>query len=311
MNEALIRDSKPKAKKAKQTKEGKEAKAAKKAEEKMSKEMAKDKAKKEKEEARERAKKEREEARVEAKKKKASAKVSKQWSEEDDEEDGDESGEPLPWQQWVVLAHATSEVDGSTPFFSVAMYGHPQEEGDKEEWCERKDLVADGARSLIDKYIQEHANYPPYSDLLVPKRRTKEEIPGPPVLVDRCSPCDHNNYRVSFKMEDHPGFCGPGQYLHDLKCGGHGCERTFAANLKEVKRLGKDKASRPTADKPVYCCVNMDKGAGANREHECRHALCNACWSKAILGDEHGDEMAADGSRSRAVRAVTGGRAEV
>jgi hypothetical protein len=85
-------------------------------------------------------------------------------------------------------------------------------------------------------------------------------------------------------MEDHPGFCLPGKHLHDLNCGGPGCERTFAPTLKEVKHLGKDKASPPAADKPVCCCVNTDKGAGANRHHECKHALCNPCWTKAALG---------------------------
>jgi hypothetical protein len=174
-----------------------------------------------------------------------------------------------------------------------------------------KDLVADGARTLIDKYIQDHANYPPYSDLLISKRKTKDKIEPAAELVDKSSPCQHGNYQLSFKMEENPGYCVPGRYLHDLKCGGPGCDRTFAANLNEVKRLGKDKAARPTADKPVYCCVNIKKEGTAYRQHECKHALCSPCWTKGMLDDESGDGPADAGNRRRTVRAATGARAEV
>jgi hypothetical protein len=58
------------------------------------------------------------------------------------------------------------------------------------------------------------------------------------------------------------------------------------------------------ADKPVYCCVNIEKGAGAYRQHVCKYALCNPCWSKAMLGDETGNGTALAGSRRKPMRGV-------
>ena len=204
----------------------------------------------------------------------------------------------------MIMGHIPDEQDASQLYFRVAMYGHPPEEGEEETWCQRKDLIEDNAQPLIDKCIREKANYQPCSDLLVSKRKTNDKVPAPAGLLCKRSPCEHENCRVSFKMEDHPGFCGPGHHLHDLKCGGPGCERTFVPNRKEEKSLGKDKASRPTADKPVCCCVNIEKGANDCRQHVCKHALCNPCWSKAMLGDETGDGTALAGSRRKTMRAV-------
>jgi hypothetical protein len=166
------------------------------------------------------------------------------------------------------MDHAPDEHDASKLYFRVAMCGCPPKEGETVEWCMRKDLLKDHAQPLIDKHIEEHANYSPYSDPLVPKRTRKEKVEARAELVDRSSPCEHKNYQVSFKMEDHPGFCFPGKYLHGLNCGGPGCKRTFAPTLKEVKRLGKDKASRPAADKPVHCCVNAAVEISRKSEEE-------------------------------------------
>lgn len=290
-NQALIEESKPKAKKARQAYEAKQAKAIKAAAGKR----AKATAKVDKEEKRKQARVAKAEAVVAAKRNKEKREMhyikaggstgDENSSDEEDpgEEDATDAKVMLHWTDWVIIGHGMRKKDGK-PWFRVAMYGYPPEEGEKQEWAERKDLVTDGARTLIDKYIQERANFPPYSDLLVAKKKAKKLSP-PPAQVDRSSPCKHDNYHVSFKMEDNPGFCKPGQYLHTLRCGGVGCGRMFAANLKEVGQLGQDKAARPTPDKPVYCCVNISGRSGAYRKNECRHALCNQCWSKAMLGD--------------------------
>ena len=325
-NEAVIEASKPKAKKARLSEEAKKEKK-----------KAKEKAMKDKKEKREKDKKDKADARKAAKDNKA-AKVAKEkekkkkgtkekWTDRDDDsgEESDEDSDmesvdmedeanadcPLPWKEWVVMDHATNEADGTTPFFRVAMYGHPPKEMEKEEWCERKHLVADGAKTLVDKCIREHANYPPYSEPLLSKKKKKEEVPVPAEVIGKSCPCEHKNYRGAFKPEDHPGFCEPGHYLHNLKCGGPGCDRTFAANKKEEARLGKDKASRPTAGKPVCCCVNIKTGADGIRSHQCGYALCNPCWTRAMLDDDGGDGKAMAGGRRRAARAVTGAMAEV
>ena len=102
------------------------------------------------------------------------------------------------------------------------------------------------------------------------------------------------------RLRQRPGFCGPGHYLHNLKCSGEGCDRTFVHNLKEERRMGSGKTSEPTTDKPVHCCVNMETGPSACRKHVCRHALCNPCWSKGVLEDE---PDSAKRSRSKGRRA--------
>ena len=201
------------------------------------------------------------------------------------------------------MTHQLRKVD-KTPWFRVAMYGYPPEEDEKALWAERQHLVMDGAKALIDKYIQEQANFPPYSDLLtVSKQKQKKPIQAP-AKVDKSRPCQHQLYQDSFKMEDNPGFCVPGEYLHGLMCGGIGCDRAFAANLKEVKRMGADKASRPTKDKPVYCCVNIAGRTDTDRKQKCAHALCNQCWTKAMLGDDNGSGHPAGGKRKRTARTV-------
>jgi hypothetical protein len=303
----VIGDSKPKAVKARKKEEDKQAKAEDRAAKKLEKELekkAKAEAKKKATQEKAEALKKKKAAKEAERKKKKERRAAGEW--EDEESDDDDSNErtALPWEEWVIMGHAPDEQDPSQLYFHVDMYGHPPEEGAEETWCQRKDLIKDNAQPLIDRYIREKANYKPYSDLLVSKRKANEDVPAPRGLLDKSSPCEHENYRVSFKMEDHPGFCGPGHYLHELKCGGHGCGRTFVPNLKEEKSLGKDKASRPTADKPVYCCVNIEKGADDYRQHVCKYALCNPCWSKAMLGDETGNGTALAGSRRKPMRGV-------
>ena len=53
--------------------------------------------------------------------------------------------------------------------FWVAMHGSLPEGGKEQLWTTKRNFVANGAQELIDKHAQVHANYPPCSDLLVPK----------------------------------------------------------------------------------------------------------------------------------------------
>jgi hypothetical protein len=157
---------------------------------------------------------------------------------------------------------------------------------------------------LIDKHIQEQPNFPPCSDLLLATKQKQKKGIQAPANEDRSRPCQHQMHQDSFKMEDNPGFCGPGEHLHGLMCGGIGCGSAFAANLKEVKRMGSDKASRPTKDKPVCCCLNIAGRTGADRQEQCGHALCNQCWTKAMLGDDNGGGNPTGGKRKRAMRTL-------
>jgi hypothetical protein len=299
-NRALIDASKPKAKKLKLAGERKTAKAAKAEEARLAKAKIKEDKAREKAQDKDAKTAKKEEVR-QAKARKAKGQWDGGAEESDDEKEGSEK-EAIPCEDWVIMGHAISEVDGITPFFKVAMYGFPPEDDEKEEWCQRKDLVKDGAKALIDMYIQVHANFQPFSGLLVSKPKKAEAAPAARV-VDKNDPCEHGSIKMSYKIEDHPGFCKPGQYLHDLKCGGSDCVRTFVPNLKEEKRLGLDESSRPTADKPVYVCINIDKGSGAYRQHSCKHALCNQCWTKAMLGeDADGGSDGVTGKRKRAGR---------
>ena len=295
-NQALIEASKPKAKKQRQADQKKIVKTARAAEVREAKLVAKQTKAAEKAEAK-----------AAKAAEKAVAKAAKAANLAMEELDPD----PLPWQEWRITGHAISEVDLVTPFFKVAMHGLHPKEGEKETWCQRKDLVADKATTLIDEYIRTKADYAPYNDLLVSKQKPRKVAQKKTEVLDKSSPCRHDDYRVSFNMEDHPGFCAPGQYLHSLKCGGTGCERTFVSTLKEAKPLGKDKSSRPTADKPVYCCVNIEKGSGAYRQHSCKHALCNPCWAKAVLGEDSESGTAVARVRRGAARAVMVGYEEV
>ena len=206
----------------------------------------------------------------------------------------------LPWQKWVVMGHE-KVADQNCCHFQVAMYGFPPKEGEDELWATRQNFVSDGAGELIDRYIRDHANYPPFSDLLIPTKREKKKAIPPPAPVDNSSPCRHEDYQGSYIKEDHPGHCKARGYLHALECSGVGCKKTFAADMKEVERLGKNMASRPTGDKPVYCCVNIAGRTGVYREEVCRHALCNECWSKAMLAGDDGKTGAGVGRR-RATR---------
>jgi hypothetical protein len=186
------------------------------------------------------------------------------------------------------------------------MHGYPPDEGKKAKlrWTGRHHFVKDGARALIDKYIQERANFPPCSDLLLATKQKQKKATQAPAKEDRSHPCQHQMCQDSFKMEDNPGFCGPGEHLHRLMCGGIGCGRAFAANLKEVKCMGSDKASRPTKDKPVHCCLNIAGRTGADRKEQCKHALCNQCWTKAMLGEDNDRRNPTGGKRKRAARTL-------
>ena len=70
------------------------------------------------------------------------------------------------------------------------------------------------------------------------------------------------------------------------------------------RQVGSGKTSRPTADKPVCCCVNMDTGLSASRKHVCSHALCNLCWSKGVLDDEPDSAKSGRGKGRRVGRAT-------
>jgi hypothetical protein len=151
-NEAVIEASKPKAAKAREKEEAKKAKAAAKEEDKKTKAKAKEKTKKAKAlkaaEAKEKKAAERE--------KKKEKQAGGEWEESEEEE---ESVNKRPWQEWVIMDHAPDEDDASKLYFRVAMCGYPPKEGEEEEWCMRKDLLKDHAQPLIDKHIQEHANF--------------------------------------------------------------------------------------------------------------------------------------------------------
>jgi hypothetical protein len=304
-NQELIDSSKPKAQAAKRADEAKQAKAARTAAAKVAKTEARSKKERKKNQDKEaKAAKLAEAKRMRQEPGKSSE---REENSSDEEEPGEyeenDKKELLHWKDWVIMTHKLRRVD-KTPWFRVAMYGHPPEKGEKPEWAERHHLVKDGARALIDKYIQERANFPPYSDLLLASKPKPKKGIQAPANVDRSRPCQHRNYQESFKMEDNPGFCVPGEYLHGLMCGGVGCERAFAANLNEVKRMGADMASRPTRDKPVYCCLNITGRTGADRKDKCRHALCNQCWTKAMLRDDDERGQTAGGKRKRASRTV-------
>jgi hypothetical protein len=305
---AVISASKPKARKAKEAEQMKETKAAAK--------IAKEAKKVEFRLAKEAEKAEREKDRLEKKaqqaekkeKKKEKKRRTEEWGgalgeSEDESEakvDTDDDKIALPWQDWVVMAHEKVSEEKCCRF-RVAVYGYPPEEGEEEVWATYQNMKTDNAQEKIDKYIQDHANFPPYSDLLIAtKRKPKVGLP-PAAQVDKTSPCRHGDFQGCYIKEDHPGHCKTGGYLHDLECGGVGCKKTFAPDLKEVKRLGKNNASRPTSDKPVYCCVNIAGRTGVYREEVCKHALCNECWSQAMLADDEGKSAAA-GTKRRATR---------
>jgi hypothetical protein len=240
-NQELIDGSKPKAQAAKRAGEAKQAKAARTEAAKVAKTEARNEKERKKKKTRE----------AKAAKQKPGKSSEYQENSSDEEEPGEygeyEKKELLHWKEWVIMTHKLRKV-GGTPWFRVAMYGYPPEKDEKPEWAERHHLVKDGAKALIDRYIKERANFPPYSDLLLASKPRPKKAIQAPANVDKSRSCQHQNYQESFKMEDNPGFCGPGEYLHGLMCGGDGCERAFAANLKEVKRMGADMASRPTRD---------------------------------------------------------------
>jgi hypothetical protein len=299
----VIAANKPKAKKAKEGKAVRQAKAV----AKIAKAAGKAEAKQAKEAEKARVQLAKAKKRVEQAedKKNKGKKKTWQWSgdESEDEPEIEEDGndkESLHWKEWVVMAHEKVVLGEDRCRFHVAMYGYPSKAGEQEIWAERKNFVSDGARELIDKYIEEHANYPPYSDLLITTKRNPKKAAPPLAQVDKSSPCHHGDFQGSYKKEDHPGHCKTGGYLHELECGGVGCKKTFAPDLKEVQRLGKNYAARPTGDKPVYCCVNISGRTGIYREKVCKHALCNECWSQAMLADDEGKTTA--GTRRRATR---------
>ena len=304
-NQDIIAASKPKAKKAKEAQEAKLAKA----EVKKAKAEEKKKAKEAKAAEKARANLEKKELQAEKKRKKEKKKEVTKWggSESDESENEDESNGPdattrpaLDWEEWVIMAHETGSGDGKCRF-QVAMYGYPPEDNEEELWATKKNIVDDGAWALLEDYIKSHANFLPYSDLLLPTKRVPKKTTPAPVQVDRSKPCCHGSYEGGYIKEDHPGHAKFGGYLHGLGCSGEGCEKTFAPDLKEVKRLGQEKASRPTGDKPVYCCINISGRTAVYRKEVCRHALCNECWSKAMLANEEG-RKASGGSGRRATR---------
>ena len=301
-NQELIDSSKPKAQAAKRSGEAKQAKAART----KAAKVAKTEAKNEKERKRKQTR-EAKAAKIKDAKQKPGKSSEHQENSSDEEESGEheehEEKELLHWKEWVIMTHKLRKVDG-TPWFRVAMHGYPPEKDEKPEWAERHHLVKDGAKALIDRCIQERANFPPHSDLLLASKQRPKKAIQAPASAAKSRPCQHHNCQESFKMEDNPGFCGPGEHLHGLMCGGDGCKKAFAANLKEVKRMGADMASRPTKDKPVHCCLNMAGRTGDNRKVECRHALCNQCWTKAVLGEDDVRGQTAGGKRKRTARTV-------
>jgi hypothetical protein len=301
-NRELIDGSKPKAQATKRAGEAKQAKAARTEAAKV----AKTEAKNEKERKRKQTR-EAKAAKIKDAKQKPGKSSEHQENSSDEEESGEheehEEKELLHWKEWVIMTHKLRKVDG-TPWFRVAMCGYPPEKDEKPEWAERHHLVKDGAKALIDRCIQERANFPPHSDLLLASKQRPKKAIQAPASAAKSRPCQHHNYQESFKMEDNPGFCGPGEHLHGLMCGGDGCKKAFAANLKEVKRMGADMASRPTKDKPVHCCLNIAGRTGDNRKVECRHALCNQCWTKAVLGEDDVRGQTAGGKRKRTTRTV-------
>jgi hypothetical protein len=310
-NQAVISASKPKAKKAREAEAVKQAKAAKqidKAADKAKAAADREKLKQAKTADREKVRLEKKNEQMKKKKKKEEKKRrTDEWdgagrSEGEDESettvDPDAEKVALPWKEWVVMAHVSEE---GCCRFQVAVYGYPPEEGEEEVWATYKNIKSDHAQELIDKYIQDHANFPPYSDLLIRTKRQPKEKVTPPAQVDNTSPCRHGDYQGSYIKEDHPGHCKTGGYLHKIECAGVDCKKTFAPDLKEVKRLGINNASRPTSDKPVYCCVNIAGRTGVYREEVCKHALCNECWSRAMLADDEG-KTAAAGTKRRATR---------
>ena len=81
---------------------------------------------------------------------------------------------------------------------------------------------------------------------------------------------------------------------------------TFANVI--VKHLGTEKSSRSTREKLVYCCcINMEKGLVLiARQHACKHAWCNPCWTMAMFGEDTTEsQRVVAGKRRRATRAVT------
>ena len=303
-NQDIIAASKPKAKKAKEAQEAKMVKA----EAKKAKAEEKKKAKEAKAAEKAKATQQKKEQQAEKKRKKDKEKGVTKWDFSESEQSEEEEGSREPdapkkardWEDWVIMGHETGSDDGKCRF-RVAMYGFPPEENEEELWATKQNIKDDGAWALLEDYIKSHANFSPYSDLLLPTKRVPKKTAPAPVQVDRSKPCCHGNYQQGYIKEDHPGHAKFGGYLHDLGCSGEGCEKTFAPDLKEVKRLGQEKASRPTGDKPVYCCMNISGRTAVYRVEVCRHALCNECWSQAMLANEEG-RKAAGGSGRRASR---------
>jgi hypothetical protein len=107
---------------------------------------------------------------------------------------------------------------------------------------------------------------------------------------------------VTYKAEVHPGYCKEGLYLGGLGC--KGCSKRFVQDRREAKTLGENVTFRPTSDRPIYCCVNIEKDGGDSNSNEgvvqCKHALCVECFRKGIT--EKASTM--DGSRPKRKRGV-------
>ena len=217
---------------------------------------------------------------------------------EEEAEEEEEEEDVLPWQDWEILYPFD---DKGTLRFAVNMYGSGFRGDAKPAYAKWEDFHADGAGDMIDSYIRENYNHPPWSGLLeqsVKKARTPRKVPlekasavdvaatGESEVVEEVwgwgarekspSVCRHDIYEeeVTYKTEGNAGYCKDGCYLFGLQCGA--CSKHFVADLHMEKSVGKEKSFRPTMDCAIYCCINMGSNA------KCRHALCGQCFAKGI-----------------------------
>jgi hypothetical protein len=229
-------------------------------------------------------------------------------SESDSEEEEDER--PVrPSETWKILF--PYEDDKGVPMFAVDIFVDPKEDGADEHYATRDNIADDGAAELIDTYIKENCNYPPWNQPYVPKtppkttpkkRRKKEskkrEEPKITEVIEKeKTPCRHNEYRpmMTYMAEENPGYCKQNCYLWKSKCAG--CEALFICDKNEE---GESKWFRASSATPVYCCVNMDGVGNTGRPTTgCKHALCFQCWTVGTLSDSSGPPKRATRARPR------------
>jgi hypothetical protein len=183
-------------------------------------------------------------------------------------------------KQWKFVEHRS--VNGK-PTFRVN-YGKRKDGGQKHMWGSYLQMEKDEVGGLDDYIRTECPDIAMYRNLLRPKKRGRPEKRTPPGKTKR-APCNHGMHQdqITCRGEQNAACCGPGYYLHGLKCAGLECRAAFLARNAD-QQDGK-KGVVPTAAAPIYCCINIvgRDGSPCEKGLQCKHAVCFVCWNNGVL----------------------------